>query len=124
MRMQRLFARKGQQALREQRPTLGGFERTGDARCVRRVGIRQLKAADNHRQQIVKIMRQPARELADGFHFLAVQQGFFQPLTLQPVDFHLRGFLFQEPGGVLKRGGVAGKHVERARQFAQLIAPL
>lgn len=115
---------KASRLLREQRPTLGGFERTGDARRVRRVGIRQLKAADNHRQQIVKIMRQPARELADGFHFLAVQQGFFQPLTLQPVDFHLRGFLFQESGGVLKRGGVAGKHVERARQFAQLIAPL
>ena len=37
---------------------------------------------------------------------------------------HLRGFLFQQPGGVLKRRRVASKNVKRARQLPQLIAPL
>ena len=70
-------------------------------------------------------MRQPARQLSDGLHFLAVQeQRFFQSLTLNAVDLHLRGLLFQQTRGVLKRGGVAGKNVERACQFTQLIAPL
>ena len=69
-------------------------------------------------------MRQPARQLPNGLHFLAVQQRLFQPLTLNAVDLHLRGFFFQQARGVLKRGGVAGKNVKRARQFTQLIAPL
>ena len=69
-------------------------------------------------------MRQPARQLSDGLHFLAVQERLFQPLTLNAVDLHLRGFFFQQTRGVLKRGGVAGKNVKRARQFAQLITPL
>ena len=69
-------------------------------------------------------MRQPAGQLSDGLHLLAVQQRLFQPLTLDAVDLHLRGFLFQQTCGVLKRGGVAGKNVKRARQLAQLVAPL
>ncbi len=69
-------------------------------------------------------MRQPARQLSDGFHFLAVQQRLLQPLTLNAVDLHLGSFLFQQTRGVLKRGGVAGKNVERTRQLSQLIAPL
>ena len=69
-------------------------------------------------------MRQPAGQLPDRLHLLAVQQRLFQPLTLDAVNLHLRGFLFQQARGVLKRGGVAGKNVKRARQLAQLIAPL
>ena len=69
-------------------------------------------------------MRQPAGQLSDRLHLLAVQQRLFQPLTLNAVDLHLRGFLFQQARGVLKRGGIAGKNVKRARQLAQLIAPL
>ena len=40
-------------------------------------------------------MRQPARQLPDRLHFLAVQQRLLQPLTFDAVDLHLRGLLLQ-----------------------------
>ncbi|MNP27350.1 hypothetical protein D3C76_1202520 [compost metagenome] len=71
--VQGLFAREGQQALGQKRAAFGGLERAGDTRRIRRVGIDQLQTANDHRQQIVEIVRQPARQLPDRFHFLAVQ---------------------------------------------------
>ncbi|MNB93407.1 hypothetical protein D3C75_405400 [compost metagenome] len=124
MRVQGLFARERQQALGQQRPALGGFQRPADTRRVRRIRVYQLQAADNHRQQVVKIVRQPAGQLPNGLHLLAVQQRLFQPLPLKAIDLHLRGLLFQQSGGVLQRGGIAGKDVKCPRQLAQLIPPL
>ena len=69
-------------------------------------------------------MGQAAGKLADGFHFLAMQQRLLQPLSLNAVNLHLGGFLPQQAGGVLKGSGIAGENVKGARQFAKLITPL
>ena len=122
--MQRLLARKGQQPLGQKRPTLRRLQRPGEARRIACVRFHQLEAADDHRQQVVKVMRQPPGQLADGLHLLAVQQRLFQLLALNPIDLHLGGLLFQQPGGVLQRRRIAGENVKGSRQLAQLIAPL
>jgi len=124
VRVQGLLAGKRQQTLGQQRSAFGGLQRAADARGIRRMGIGQLQATDDHRQQVVEIMRQPARQLPDGLHLLAVQQRFFQPLTFEAIHLHLRGFFFQQPGGVLQRGGITGKDVKCPGQFAQLIPAL
>jgi signal transduction histidine kinase len=38
--------------------------------------LHQLKAADDHREQVVKIMRQASGQLADGLHLLALAHDF------------------------------------------------
>ncbi|GJE41517.1 hypothetical protein AEGHOMDF_0683 [Methylobacterium soli] len=38
-------------------------------------GLHQLQAAGDRREQVVEVMRQAARELADGLHFLRLPQG-------------------------------------------------
>ena len=124
MRSQGLLAGKSQQTLGQQRTALGGIERAGDTWGITGVGIGQLQATDYHRQQVVEIMCQPARQLTNGLHLLTVQQRLLQSLTLDAVDLHLGGFLFQQTGGVLQRGGIAGKDVKRASQLSQLITPL
>ncbi len=72
MRMQRLLTGEGQQTLGQHGSALSRFQRAGDARRIRGVRIGQFQAADNHRQQVVEIMRQPARQLPDGLHLLAM----------------------------------------------------
>ena len=122
--MQRLLTRKGQQPLGQKRPAFRRLQRPGEAWRILRIRLHQLKAADDHRQQVVKIMRQASGQLADGLHLLAVQQRLLQLLTLNPIDLHLGGLLFQQPGGVLQRRRIARENVKGARQFAQLVAPL
>ena len=122
--MQRLLARKGQQPLGQKRPTLRRLQRPGEARRIARIRLHQLKAADNHRQQVVKVMRQTSGQLADGLHLLTMQQRLLQLLALNPIDLHLVGLLFQQPGGVLQRRHIAGENVKGPRQLPQLVAPL
>ncbi len=61
VRVQGLLAGKRQQTLGQQRSAFGGLQRAADARGIRRMGIGQLQATDDHRQQVVEIMRQSAR---------------------------------------------------------------
>ena len=87
--VQRLLTREGQQPLGEQRAAFCGFSRPGDPRHVRVLRLNQFKTADNHRQQVIKIMRQAAGQLADRFHFLAVNQRLLQPFAFGSVEYHV-----------------------------------
>src|SRR5262249_58044699 len=40
-----------------------------------RARLHPLEVAQDHREQVVEVMRDPARELADGLHLLRVTQG-------------------------------------------------
>ena len=68
--------------MRQCRSTGGGTLGTTDITVeismavLRKPRFQQLQAAENTCQQIVKVMRNAAGELADGLHFLALPQGF------------------------------------------------
>ncbi len=62
-------------------------------------------------------MRQTSGQLADGLHLLTMQQRLLQLLALNPIDLHLVGLLFQQPGGVLQRRHIAGENVKGPRQL-------
>ncbi|MNT09369.1 hypothetical protein D3C72_1441500 [compost metagenome] len=92
LRVQRLFSGKRQQPLGKLCAAFGGLQRPNNALfglCVLRLLSGQFQAADNHRQQVVEIMRQAAGELADRLHFLAVQQRFFQRFALGAFQHHV-----------------------------------
>lgn len=57
-----------------------GLQRPRYPRRIALIRLYQFEAADNHRQQVVKIVGQAAGKLADG-SFLAMQQRLLQPLS-------------------------------------------
>ncbi len=90
--IERLAARECQQAARQLGAALGAGERGFDQ--LGRLGIvvatvgQQVEIADDDRQVVVEVVRQPAGELADGLHALDLAQALLHADPFGDVDAH------------------------------------
>ena len=89
LRRERLTARKRKQPLGQRRRPLGALLRiVHGAACSRDFAIRERAArhvdiADNDCQEVVKVVRNAAGELAQGFHFLRLAQRLLHALAFR-----------------------------------------
>ena len=124
LRIERLAAREGEQAVRQGRRALRGALRGRDVTLdvsdpsLRDPGGEQLQAADNPGQQVVEVVRDAARELADRLHLLRLAQGILGDALLgdvppEPVQSLLLGD--DRPGNRAASAGFGG---EDALEFA------
>ncbi|MNV44670.1 hypothetical protein D3C71_1364380 [compost metagenome] len=94
LRRQWLIAREHQQAMGQGGGPFGAAPRHVDVAfqfahaLLRNTQADQFQATRDAHQQVVEIVRQPARQLAHGFHLLALAQGVFG----LPQGFGLRAF--------------------------------
>jgi hypothetical protein len=101
-RLQRLSARKSQQALDQQLGPFGRLQRHIDqpklSRVVRAAPVEQIEAADDRRQEIVEIVGDPSHELAHRLQLLRLPQFFTQLCTL-PFRLFLDGEILEAIDG-------------------------
>ncbi len=87
LRRQVLPAREGEQLAREQRAAVGGALRGLGPFEHARVAVvahdDQVQAVDDHRQQVVEVVRQAKGELADGLQLLRLRQRLLRLLQAQ-----------------------------------------
>ena len=87
--LQRLLAGKGEQMLGQVGPAFGGFvDQLGDGGELGLIGDGFLQNADgagDHGQDVVEVMRDAARELADRIHLLRMPQLGFRGLLFGQV---------------------------------------
>ncbi len=92
LRLQRLLAGKGQQLAHQRRRAVGVLR---DLVQIGVIGVglvpaqhQQVAMAGDRRQQVVEVMRDPARKLADGLHLLALHELRLQRLQGAGVRQH------------------------------------
>ena len=92
LRRQRLLAREGEQLAHQGRRPVGVLR---DLVQVRIIGVRvvapqhqKVAMARDRRQQVVEVMRDAARQLADGLHLLALHELRFQRLQRADIRQH------------------------------------
>ena len=83
--LQVLPPREGEHAFRQRRPALGRLhgvvEQAFDPGIIRDAFTQQLQIADHDREQVVEVVRDPARKLTDRLHLLGLEQNL--PRRLQ-----------------------------------------
>ena len=93
--IERLLARKGEEPRGQRRGARGPVDRVLYQALVARVGLghptrQEVEATDDHREQVVEVMRDAASEAADGLHLLRLAQLFFDAGALCHLAFELR----------------------------------
>ena len=126
--VQYLLAAEGEQLLGQPRGAAGGLHDLSEIGAVlvaeRPVRVDHLAEADDHRQEVVEVVGDTGRQLADGVHLVRLPHLGLQRAQLRDVFDHADDVLRSSFGVAIDRGDDPGPHLAAVEPAVALLVDL